>query len=139
MKTTAKRSLKPCTDFLGLDTETVEGYARILCLSDGRVFEFNKPSDVIYFLTSFKLVTKTYFFAWNADFDIQALLKWLPKKLCRILLKGIETILETDGEGHGISLQYIKGKFLQFDGNYIFDALQYYGTSLKEASVKYLP
>ncbi len=139
MRITGKPSLKLCTDFLGLDTETVEGFARLLCLSDGRIFEFNKPRDVIDFLTAFKPVRKTYFFAWNADFDIQALMKWLPKKLQRILIKGVETVLETDDQGHGISVQYIKGKFLQFDGNYIFDALQYYGSSLKEASVKYLP
>ena len=137
MRASVNKSLKPSTDFLGLDTETVEGYARLLCLSDGRAFRFNSLSDVIAFLTAFFRVKKTFFFAWNADFDIQALLKWFPKKAQDLLLKGIEFVYNP--EKTPFSVQYIKGKYFQFDGNYIFDALQYYGSSLKVAAERYLP
>lgn len=132
MRSIKKFQYESIIDFLGLDTETVEGYARLLCLSDGRSFHFNSLADVHAFLNLFRRVRKTYLFAWSADFDIQALLKWFPKKTQNLLLKGIESLYE------GYSIQYIKGKFLQFDGNYIFDALQYYGSSLKAASEKYL-
>ena len=137
MRNLASKSLKPSTDFLGLDTETVLGYARLLCLSDGRIYRFNSLSDVIGFLSEFFRNRKTYFFAWNADFDIQALLKWFPKRAQDLLLKGVEFVYNPDERP--FSVQYIKGKYFQFDGNYIFDALQYYGTSLKVAAVKYLP
>lgn len=143
MRVSGSKSLRPSTsyssktDFLGLDTETVLGYARLLCLSDGRVFRFESLADAIKFLSNFFRVRKTYFFAWNADYDIQAILKWFPKKAQDLLLKGIEFVYNPDGTP--FSVQYIKGKYFQFDGNYIFDALQYYGSSLKAAAAKYLP
>lgn len=137
MKTGAKKSSQPFINFLGLDTETVNGYCRLLCLSDGRSFKIQNFSDVVDFLKMFSHEKKIQFFAWNADYDIQALLKYFPKKYLDLLIKGIDIYIEH--EGFKFSIRYIKGKYLEFDGNYIFDALQYYGCGLKEAAEKYLP
>ncbi len=137
MKNSEPLFSKLSIDFFGLDTETVKGYCRLLCLSDGRVFRIHNLQDVMEFFFSFNRVRKAQFLAWNADFDIQALIKYFPKEALNSLMKGIEVIYSV--EKSSMSFQYIKGKFLQFDGNYIFDACQYYGTSLLEASKKYLP
>ena len=130
---------KTTVDYLGLDTETIDGYCRVLCLSDDRVFRIENFLDVMKFLTEFMKARKTYFFAWNCDYDIQSLLKYFSQDDLDLLLKGIEFVIELPGMDKGFSIQYIKGKYLQFDGNYIFDAFQYYHTSLKEAAKKYLP
>jgi len=41
-------------NFIGLDTETIKGYARLLCLSDGRVFRIRNKIDVIRFFEEFQ-------------------------------------------------------------------------------------
>jgi hypothetical protein len=133
------------TDFLGLDTETIDGYARLIGLSDGRAFRLNSLAGVADFFSHFLTARKTYFFAWNADYDIQALLKYFPKNYLTLLLKGVPVLMkfkprkDEDFEPVDINIRYVKGKYLQFDHNYIFDAYQYYGTSLKAAAKKYLP
>ena len=131
-----EKPFRSSTDRLGLDTETIKGYCRLLCLSDGRSFRVESLDDVLYFIKCFMRVKKTYFFAWNADFDIQALLKYFNKRTLNALLKGVEILYEHPKAS--FSVQYIKGKYLQFDGNYIFDAYQYYHLPLKNAAVKYL-
>ena len=138
MKRLEPPSLKPFIDYLGLDTETVLGYCRLLCLSDGRFFYVKNLNDVMDFFGSFFKVRKSIFLAWNADFDIQALIKYFPKNALDSLMKGIEIIYDFPN-GKTMSFQYVRGKFLQFDGNYIFDACQYYACSLKDAALKYLP
>ena len=130
-------STKSTLDFLGLDTETVDGYARLIGLSDGSLYRIDSMKDIASFFLSFLKAKRTYFFAWNADFDIQAIIKYFPKKWLFLLLKGISIEVELDGEK--LVIHYVKGKYLQFDHNYIFDACQYYGTSLKVAAQKYLP
>ena len=135
MRNSDKKYSKPSTDLLGLDTETILGYCRLLCLSDGSIYRISKLDDVLGFLKLFLRNQKTYFMAWNADYDIQALLKYFPKRTLDLLMRGIEILYEKDDIS--FSCQYIKGKFFQWDGNYIFDAFQYYHTSLKEAQELY--
>lgn len=119
-------------EYLGLDTETINGFCRLLCLSDGRTFKISSFEDVWEFFKVFKTKKKVYFLAWNADYDIQSLLKYFPSEVIPVLLKGIEF------EYGEFSFQYIKGKFFQFEGNFIFDACQYYGLKLGVAAEQYL-
>jgi len=116
-------------DFVGLDTETIKGYARLICLSDGTVFKINSKQDVICFFEDF---SKQRFIAFNADFDIQAILKYFPGKVLEKLLKGISTSYGNK------QMFYIKDKFLKFGSNHIFDCMQFFHTSLNKASKKYL-
>lgn len=116
-------------DFIGLDTETIRGYCRLVCLSDGRFWEIHNKMDVIAFFDQF---SKERFIAFNADFDISAFLKYFPKQVLEPLLMGIST-------KYGYKkMFYIKDKFLKFGSNYIFDCQQFFHSSLKKASKKYL-
>lgn len=144
-KDSATRSSTRFIDFLGLDTETINGYARLIGLSDGRLFRVDSLAGIADFMSNFLRTRRTYFFAWNADYDIQAILKYFPKEYLTLLLKGVYIRVKlTPKKGEKFepvefNVHYVKGKYLQFDHNYIFDACQYYGTSLKVAAQKYLP
>lgn len=116
-------------NIIGLDTETIKGYARLICLSDGRVFKIKNKQDVIKFFEGF---SQENFIAFNADYDIQALLKYFPNYLLEKLMLGISTAYGRK------KLFYIKDKFLKFGSNYIFDCMQFFHTSLDKASKKYL-
>jgi len=116
-------------NFIGLDTETIKGYVRLVCLSDGRVFKIKNKVDVIKFFEEF---SKQNFIAFNADYDIQALLKYFPNYLLEKLTMGISTSYGNK------KMFYIKDKFLKFGSNYIFDCMQFFHTSLDKASKKYL-
>jgi len=116
-------------NFIGLDTETIKGYARLVCLSDGQVFKIKNKQDVIKFFEEF---SKQNFIAFNADYDIQAFLKYFPKNVLEKLTMGISTSYGRK------KMFYIKDKFLKFGSNYIFDCMQFFHTSLDKASKKYL-
>lgn len=116
-------------DFVGLDTETINGYARLVCLSDGRVFKINNKKDVIDF---FNRVKGERFIAYNADYDISALIKYFPKKVLEKMLKPIPT------DYGGKKMFYVKDKFFKFGSNYIFDCLQFFQVKLGKASEKFL-
>ena len=135
-KNGVRKSIKPSTDWLGLDTETIDGYARLIGLSDGRLFYPKNSADILLFLSGFLKAKPTYFFAWNADYDIQALLKYFPKKIVNKFLMGVEFSMES--KKGAFVVQYIKGKYFRFGDNYIFDAYQYYHSKLKDAAEKYL-
>lgn len=116
-------------NLLGLDTETIKGYARLLCLSDGTVLKIKNKQDVIKFFESF---SNQCFMAFNADYDIQALLKYFPGYLLEKLMMGISTSYGRK------KLFYIKDKFLKFGSNYIFDCMQFFHSSLDKACKKHL-
>lgn len=116
-------------NFIGLDTETIKGYVRLVCLSDGRVFKIQNKVDIIKFFENF---SKENFIAFNADYDIQAMLKFFPQYLLEKLMLGISTSYGRK------QMFYIKDKFLKFGSNYIFDCMQFFHTSLDKASKKYL-
>jgi hypothetical protein len=129
-----KRSISS-PNFCGLDTETVDGYCRVLALSTGTVYRIESCQDVINFLAE-TAGDGICFMAWNADYDIQALIKYFPKETRTSLIKGIEIVYEEDKIK--LTFQYIKGKFFCWNGNYIFDSYQYYQSSLRNAAKKYL-
>lgn len=116
-------------NFIGLDTETIDGYVRLVCLSDGRAFAIRNKVDVIKFFEEFQ---KEKFIAFNADYDIQAFLKYFPQKVLEKLMLGISTAYGRR------KMFYIKDKFFKFGSNYIFDCMQFFHTSLDTASKKFL-
>ena len=127
-------------NIFGLDTETIKGFCRLLCLSDGRVFKIFNQNDVIALFQTLSKTKKTYFMCWNADFDIQSLLKYFEKRTLDFLLRGLELEYSwpMGDDVYSFSMQYIPGKFFRFNQNFIFDAYQYYGTKLGIAAEKYL-
>lgn len=115
--------------FMGIDTETINGFCRLIGLSNGKYFFIRSYEDISNF---FRLCSQLNLLAYNADYDVQAMMKWLPKEVQLQLVKGIPVSYD------GIFYEYIPKKFFRFDNNAVYDVHQYYGTSLKKASEKYL-
>lgn len=117
-------------NFVGLDTETISGKCRLIGLSNGEYFVVKELTDLILFM---KQQHKQNFLAYNADYDAQALLVWLPKKELNYVMKGIEI------EYEGIKILYYRHKFLKFNDNWLFDVYQYYHAgTLDKAAQKFL-
>lgn len=117
-------------NFVGLDTETISGKCRLIGLSTGEYFVVKCLADLILFI---KTQHKQNFLAYNADYDAQALLVWLPKKELEYVMKGIEIEYER------IKILYYKHKFLKFNDNWLFDVYQYYHAgTLDKAAEKFL-
>lgn len=115
--------------FMGIDTETINGFCRLIGLSTGRHFFVKSYDDILYFI---RCCNGINFLAFNADYDVQAFMKWLPKDVQRQLIKGVAVSYD------GIIYEYIPKKYFRFDNNAVYDVHQYYGTSLKKAADKYL-
>ena len=114
---------------IGLDTETIGGFCRLIGLSTKEHFIVRDLSDLLLFLRYYNGVS---FLAYNADYDIQSMLKYLPKKEQLYLLQGLEV------EYEGIKFLYYRRKFLKFNNNWIFDCYQYYNSKLSVAVEKFL-
>ena len=116
--------------FIGLDTETINGYCRLIGLSNKEYYRISSLSDLMLFLNQ---RNGENFLAYNADYDAQAMLKWLPKKELHYIILGLEV------EYEGIKFLYYKKKFLKFNNNWLFDVYQYYHAgTLDVCAEKYL-
>lgn len=117
-------------EFVGLDTETISGFCRLIGLSTKEHFIVKDESDLLLFM---KFQNHMNFLAYNADYDAQALLKWLPKKELTYIMNGLEVHYK------GITFLYYRRKFLRFNDNWLFDVYQFYQAgSLDNAAQKYL-
>ncbi len=79
-------------DNKALDIETADGYTLLICFSDGSLIE-----DVKYNLDKIfaKLIagnSNTRYFSWNLRFDIDGILKYLPRKNIEEILDDRKTI-----------------------------------------------
>jgi len=120
---------------LSFDTETILGYARLLQIGDGSHHFISSFEDALEVLES----KTNLYFGWNADYDIIALVKYLPednqKELHlkhRILYRSYE-------------LRYIPEKYLKVKNSStgitttFYDLSQFYGRcSLDSAASVYL-
>ena len=87
----------------GVDTETfANGYAFLMCVSDGRVFRFRQQEDVIAALT-----LDGHYALYNLDYDATAILKWLGRDLCKKLYE------HADISWRGLEIRYIPHKILR--------------------------
>ena len=117
-------------EFVGLDTETISGFCRLIGLSTGEHYIIRNLDDLMLFIN---FCHRKNFLAYNADYDAQSILKWLPAKELDYIMKGIEV------EYKGIKFLYYRRKFLKFGSNWLFDVYQFYQAgSLDAASQKYL-
>jgi len=117
-------------NFIGLDTETINGYCRLIGLSNKESFNIYSLDDMILFLNQ---RNGENFLAYNADYDAQAILKWLPKKELHYIMLGLEI------DYANIKFLYYKKKFLKFNNNWLFDVYQYYHAgTLTKAAKKFL-
>lgn len=116
--------------FVGLDTETIRGYCRLIGLSTGEHFIVRTIDDLVLFMQQ---QHGQNFLGYNSDYDAQSILKFLPSKELDYVMRGIEI------EYQGIKILYYRHKFLKFNSNWLFDVYQYYHAgTLDKAAKKFL-
>lgn len=131
--------------FHGIDTETHKGYARCICVENHKPFfdrEFSKPSPQIQ---EYILQSPNRLASWNLRFDAQSILKHYPEEIVKRLLYVGSVEWKTGIIRNQISLipwKLIEFKRLHLEKNRwrsshittIYDAMQFYHSSLQKAS-----
>jgi len=117
------------------DTETYRGRAFLLCDSDGNAYEIKDTLDALEVLANNRFNRSINFF-FNIDFDVRAILSYLPKEI----LTDLYVLNEVEvGEYY---IYYIPRKFLKVRkgkrGVSYFDLYQFVNCSLEKACSKYL-
>lgn len=120
----------------GLDTETFDGYVKLITDDAGRVKMVEDIEDIIYFLTHSRYRGKFNWF-FNIRFDFESIVKYLD----------IDELAElyTNGQIHYRywDIHYIAGKYFSIIDNAnhsyrFYDLNNFLSTSLNNASQKYL-
>jgi len=119
----------------GLDTETYQGYAKLIADSDGSYKDVENLDDVLEFLTNRKYEGKHNFF-FNIRFDFQALFKYLSKEKLIELYNTSKTVIDD------YKLKYIPKKYFRVNkGKHscsFYDIFVFYEASLETCAKKYL-
>jgi hypothetical protein len=129
-------------EVMALDTETLEGYCKLLADSSGRyLFIERKTSDTLPAILDFMLAHRfraSHNVFYNLNYDINAIIKFLPVDKIR------EIALYNKTEYEGLDLLYIPKKVFRIqekDQNRsisFYDIAQFYGGSLEANGKKYL-
>lgn len=124
----------------GLDTETYSGKA--VLIATPRAFiepwqERNTDRFVRICGWLYRQDPKEGFVCWNADFDVQAILKWLTRDVADRLYRF------THATWKDLHIRFVPGKFFTVHRGKkrlvaIYDLMQFYACSLERASSKYL-
>jgi len=121
---------------VGFDTETYQGYAKLICDSDGRYQCITNFDDVLKFLTFSNYRNKFNWF-YNVRFDFEALIKYLDYG--QLINLYSDKFLKLDN----FYLQYIPKKFFMItdENNHryrFYDMYNFLDTSLNSAAKKFL-
>jgi hypothetical protein len=125
---------------VGLDTETIDGYARLIASSTGRVRQLHSWAEAVEYLMGRDLQGSLNFW-YNLRYDFQAILKWsISIRNVRDRWRGLWEDGEADIEG--VAVRYIPDKFFSLSiGKHttrFFDLAQFYESSLDEAAALYI-
>lgn len=123
------------SEVISYDTETLNGYCRLLCDSNGDYLLPNNFDEMAVFLTQgHRHKTLNTFF--NIDFDVRAIIKYLSPEQQHQLYYVAETI-----EGD-YTIKWLPGKMFQLKTGRrayrFYDISQFYNSSLEVAGQKYL-
>lgn len=117
--------------YTALDTETYRGKAFLLSHAEG-VIELNSFAD---FLNACRKLGKRFVF-YNLEYDISAILKFLPETLTKRLY------LEKSVTYKGCTFRYLVGKYFKIKWGkecfHFYDIYPFYQTSLDYAARKFL-
>lgn len=120
----------------GLDTETYNGYVKLICDDSGRHKDIDELMDIIAFLTHARYRLRFNWF-YNIQFDFESIIKYLDKgELTDLYING-------ELEYNNYIITYISKKFFSIkDRNkqyfYFYDLYNFLDTSLEKASRKFL-
>lgn len=127
--------------FEGLDTETINGYARMMATSNEYI-DINSFDEILDFLCNLDYRDST-FMLWNIRYDVQSMIKYLFLENIDDW-RNIALKIQTDGYNYnGYKLFYIPNKLFKIkhkDGMVVFyDIAQYYDyRRLNDMAGKYL-
>lgn len=126
----------------GLDTETLDGYCKLLADSSGRyIFVESKESDTGLALLKFMLSHRfrgSHNLFYNMNFDINAIIKYLPGDIIK------ELAIMNKANYEGLDLTYIPKKLFRIQDKNVkqaqsfYDVAQFFGGSLAYNGKKYL-
>jgi hypothetical protein len=121
----------------GLDTETLEGYAKLICDSEGNYKMIESFDDILYFLTRTHFRNKYNWF-YNIQFDFESIIKYLD--YAQLLELYAERKIQYD---ENYSIEYIPKKYFAIKSKsnmnyYFYDLYNFLDTSLNKASKKFL-
>lgn len=136
------KSLLQSKRVMALDTETLEGYCKLLADSSGRYLFFEEPGAesldmILDFMTSHRFRGSHNVF-YNLNYDINAIIKFLPPENI------LDLALYNKTETELLELLYIPKKIFRIQDkasnhSYSFyDIAQFYGGSLEVNGKKYL-
>ncbi len=122
----------------GIDTETYQGYAKLICADNGSYkYPIESFDDAIQFLTQNYFRGKNNFF-WNIRFDFEALIKYLDYgELIELYHE------QTLQYNKFFSISYLPSKYFSITDNhnnyyYFYDMHNFLEMSLNTASEKFL-
>jgi len=119
----------------GLDTETLQGYCRLIAMEDGDYYIGDSLDHILEFLSQEKLRVHHNFF-YNVRFDFQAIIKYLPEKKLIELYNTSKTVYKD------YQIKYIPKKLFRIvhkkHSYRYYDLAQFYEMSLAKAAKKYL-
>jgi len=78
---------------VGFDTETLHGYAKLLCTSDKQYVFIDTVDDALHLLTEHRYRNRLNFF-FNIQYDFDAIIKHLPPENIRELAYNNQTVYE---------------------------------------------
>lgn len=127
---------------MALDTETLDGYVKLLADDTGRYLFLEKITTdsldyILEFMTSHRFRASHNVF-YNLNYDINAIIKFMPKENI------LDLALYNKTELGGLDILYIPKKIFRLqerDSNHsysFYDIAQFYGGSLEHNGKKYL-
>lgn len=124
----------------GLDTETHQGKAVLIATPQAFCEPWRWQNEDRFQRIALWLSRqdqKEGFVCWNADYDVQAILKWLPRDM------GDRLFRFSRAEYQDLRIRFIPGKFFTVHKGKrrlvaIYDLMQFYAMSLERAAAKFL-
>jgi len=121
---------------LGFDSESHNGYCKLLCDSRGYYEWVESFQDIVSFLTRKSLQGKANFF-WNLKYDAETFIKYLGAEVCKELLKGRTVKVD------GVKVTYLRYKLFKLQKCHkvwkFYDLANFFDHDrLSSASLEYL-
>lgn len=123
--------------YAAIDTETINGYARLMAIYGEKGHRVVKITGIAGFRTIAESLIDygKYYIAYNLDYDATAILKYLPEPL-------LHKLSYMSIEYNNYRIKYVRNKYLRITTGKksieIYDIMQYFGCSLNTAAQKYL-
>lgn len=123
-------------DNCGIDTETYQGFVKLICDDSGRYKFIDDFEGIVSFLTHSRFKEKFNWF-YNIRFDFESIIKYLDYNELLTLYQDMQIVRD------GITISYIDKKFFSIKNKhneyyYFYDLYNFLDTSLNNAAKTFL-